>query len=205
MNTRSQRQAGAYPFMVALRALAGVDLIVGDPCAFGQGASYKDENGQYSWALVRKRTGWLTNHPRLKVALNAKCPNCKLPLALRHKHIPTLVGGRAKSTEIYPPRLVHTILKAHVEQLKIDKGVGLNSVEIAIGPHVDEDPCQLDSQLLTLGPDDDDSTPQKDDSKATLPSGKVYDEYTGELLDSGKVAIARQTELDFSSDSTLGA
>ena len=127
-------------FMVALRKLTGVDLIVGDQCPFGQGASYKDENGNYSWALVRKRTGWLTNHPRLKVVLNVKCPNCRLPQSLRHTHIPTLVGGRAKSTEIYPPRLVHAILKAHVEQLKIDKGIGLNSVEIAIGPHVDEDP-----------------------------------------------------------------
>ena len=28
-------------------------------------------------------------------------------------------------------------------------------------------------------------------------TGKVYDEYTSELLDSEKVAIARQTELDF--------
>ena len=143
--------------MVALRKLTGVDLIVGDQCPFGQGASYKDENGKYSWALVRKRTGWLTNHPRLKVVLNVKCPNCRLPQSLRHKHIPTLVGGRAKSTEIYPPRLVHAILKAHIEQLKIDKGIGLNSVEIAIGPHVDEDPCALDTQILSLKLDADDA------------------------------------------------
>ena len=103
-------------FMVALRMLAGVDLIVGDQCPFGQDTSYKNEHGESSWALVRKRTGWLTNHPRLKLVLNVKCQNCKLPPTLRHKHIPTLVGGRAKSTEIYPPRLVHAILKAHAEQ-----------------------------------------------------------------------------------------
>ena len=130
-------------FMIALRALAGVDLIVGDQCPFGQFASYKDELGKLKSALVRKRTGWLTNHPRLKVVLNVKCQNDKLPPALRHEHIPTLVGGRAKSIEIYPPRLVHAILKAHAEQLKIDKGISLDSIDLAIGPHVDEDPCQL--------------------------------------------------------------
>ena len=181
--------------MIALRALTGVDLIVGDQCSFGQGTSYKNEHGKYSWALVRKRTGWLTNHPRLKIAPNVKCQNSQLPPALRHEHIPTLVGGRARSIEIYPSRLVYAILKAHAEQLKIDKGIGLDSVEIAIGPHVDEDPCQLDSKVLSLRPDE--SEEKVDDSKAITPSDKVYDEYTGELLDRSKVAIARQTELDF--------
>ena len=84
--------------MIALRAWGGVDLIVGDQCPFGQFGSYKDELGERKSALVRKRTGWLTNHPRLKIVLNVKCQNEKLPPALRHEHIPTLVGGRAKSS-----------------------------------------------------------------------------------------------------------
>ena len=119
--------------------------------------------------MVRKRTGWLTNHPRLKIVLNVKCQNERLPPALRHEHIPTLVGGRAKSTEIYPPRLVHAILKAHMEQLKIDRGISLNSIDLAIGPHVDEAPCQLDSELLSLRPDENDDV--KDDS-ASRRNGK---------------------------------
>ena len=85
-------------FMGALRAWPRIDLIVGDQCLFGRGASYKDELGKHSWALVRERTAWLTNHPRFKVVLNEKCPNCTLPRAFLHKHIPALVGGRAKST-----------------------------------------------------------------------------------------------------------
>eukprot|EP00973_Karenia_brevis_P027868 3839723-Karenia_brevis.AAC.1 len=91
--------------------------------------------------------------PTLKRALAVKCYANLLPTSTTHKHIP-LLGGRAKQTGVYPPRLVNTILKSVAEQLRRDREVPVNALGHGPGPHVDNDPLDLDYSLLApLGHD----------------------------------------------------
>ena len=54
------------------------------------------------------------------------------------------LGARAsqhhlKPTEGYPPNPVATILQAITEHVRKTEGVPINAIEVAIGPHIDDD------------------------------------------------------------------
>lgn len=174
--------AKSWKLRMVERVLAqpGVTRVVGDQCVFDQAVW---ESACSCWIAARKRTGWMTNMPTLASSLGVTCGNESLPPALRHQHS-SLLGGRASSTEIYPPALVDTILEAIRRQLREDRGVHLNAVEtdLLAGPHVDEDPMAVDTAAFV--PD------------SSLTEG-VYDEYTGTPLDKEEVLAARNIELAF--------
>ena len=44
----------------------------------------------------------------------------------------------AKATERYPPNLVAAVLKGIRAQLQADRKVRMNSMEVGIGPHLNE-------------------------------------------------------------------
>ena len=114
----------------SVSALPGVTVVCGDQCQFGQKAWHQ---GTHGWERrhARKRTGWMTSLRPLAEALSCRCSG-------EHLHA-TLIGGTAKETERYPPRLVATILKVLVSHLRSKHGVEVNAMEVGVGPHVDEE------------------------------------------------------------------
>ena len=111
--------------MINLIDQPGVFRLTGHMCPHGMKSW--DVHGE---GLVLKPTGWATNSPCLAQAMSRKCSNEVPNQEDWHRHI-TLVGGKASACEVYPPRLVETILKALKAQL-IEDGLadpaGIGSV-----------------------------------------------------------------------------
>ena len=164
--------------MESLLSQEGLYLACGDQCAFGQTAWHRNERGQWEKRLARKRTGWLTSMRELAVVLSRKCNG-------QHLHA-SMIGGTARPTERYPPRLVRAILRTIRNRLRSDRGVAVNALEVGIGPHVDEEPLDVlnirDVVIDAIGPSHAES---------------FFDQYTGLELEGNHVRTARQDELSF--------
>ena len=85
--------------ITALLAMEGVVLVRGDQCPFGQSIIQEDGTDM----LIRKRSGWMTNSPRLAVRLGVDCDKL-------HPHGTLFGRQRAKEAGRYPYRLIRAIL-----------------------------------------------------------------------------------------------
>ena len=97
--------------------------VTGDQCPFG--LTSVDFDG--SMQLAVKPTGWATNSARIAEQVGIRCSNIGKEPWQQHRHVP-LIGGRAKSCEVYPPRLVRAILRGLCAEMK-DRGM-IHSGEI---------------------------------------------------------------------------
>ena len=162
-----------FDFVQELMQKPDVLYVKGAQCPFGQWSV--DMEG---WGLVEKETGWLTNSQSIADKVGVPCSN-KVPGAVKHRHV-HLVGGRASATEVYPKKLVWSILEGLVEQLRI-----LGVLEDgAIGPVMEEMPA-LQSQ----------DAPE--DWQWTSEDGVFIDDVTGHELDPVLVRAARAGEIDY--------
>lgn len=109
--------------MLELMSTNGVYPAKSPRCRYGMASEDKLGSG-----LVRKRTWRLTNSYALSRELNNTCANPELPKERQHRHV-YLVGGRAKASEVYPPKLVEAILRWIQQQMFYDGG--LNDFEMA--------------------------------------------------------------------------
>ena len=150
-----------------MRALKGVEYIVGDQCVHGQQVQGRGWAGIWGKGLARKPTGWLTNLSELRDVLGQRCPG-------GHEHV-WLLGGRAKGAERYPPSLITAILRTLRKRLRQDRGVSLHAVEIGVGQHMDE----LDATPELPDPEPDGSV----NTEELLERPVAWDEYTGLRLD----------------------
>ena len=94
----SSASSWQIPEMIALMRDLNIEKINAHMCRFGM--MREDENGG---GLVKKPTGFLTNSEYLKDQLARKCMG-------GHRHV-HLMGGRAKTCQVYPPKLVKAICK----------------------------------------------------------------------------------------------
>ena len=163
--------------MQATLALPGVQVVRCDQCAFGQAAWHRGEQG-WEWRLARKRSGFVTNVPEIAAELDRPCNG-------QHAHA-ALIGGTAKPTERYPPRLVSAILRGLVAYMRRVTGTPVNALEAGVGPHIDEDTPEPD--MAACG---------DDGSKADADTACFYDQYTGLVLPTAGVRAARRDEVDF--------
>ena len=92
--------ASEEPCLWKLRSIDGMRCVWCDQCQFGMTSVDSAENV----GLACKATGFMTNDECIAEAVNRHCFG-------GHDHIRSL-GGRAKSCEKYPPRLVAAILRA---------------------------------------------------------------------------------------------
>ena len=114
--------------VLELMNLPGVQKVRGPMCRWHMSAEDGEGRG-----YVRKETCWLTNSPQLAKVLEGECTN-KDPSKEWHRHV-HLTDGRAKGAQVYPPRLMHGVLKAIKRQLELDGG--LNAVDaFASGPMI---------------------------------------------------------------------
>ena len=145
----------------------------GPMCRWGMKA--KDHQGE---GLVKKQTRWLTNSPVLAEALTGCCSNNLGKSWHRHVH---LIDGRAKGAQVYPPKLVHGILKAIRKQLEVDGEI----CSLDAGPVPDATPViDEEEEWYNHLPDSDEYV-----------TGPVYDSNTGVELDPESVKKARMEEL----------
>ena len=160
------------PRLKALLARPGCRRVRCDQCLFGQRTV--DMSGQVMPA--QKATGFLTNDEYLAKALDRRCPG-------HHDH-GALMGGRAKATERYPPRLVAAILKALRESMRAagckpkDGLVGTVNWSISA---VETGPVLEEPEALERPP-------------ASAAEAEFLDQATGLPLDPEKVRVARAEE-----------
>ena len=160
--------------MASIRSDPRVYEVKGPMCRWGMTARDKHGTG-----LVKKQTRWLTNSPVLAAALEGCCSNSQGKVWHRHVH---LIDGRAKAAQVYPPRLVHGILKAIRKQLEMDEICSLDA-----GPVPDAAPViNEEDEWYNRLPDSDEYV-----------TGPVYDSNTGVELDAEKVKLARMEELEW--------
>ena len=88
----------------------GVYRVRGDMCTWGM--KQCDQEGE---GLIKKPTGFLTNSREIAKILESLCNG-------DHRHI-ELIGGRAKSAEVYPDELCKDILKGLTNQMKVDERI----------------------------------------------------------------------------------
>ena len=165
------------PQVQELQADPRVFTVTGPMCRWRM--TSEDAQGK---GLVKKETRWVTNSPHIAKALSGVCSNTTGKTW--HRHV-NLINGRARSAQVYPPKLVKAILEALRNQLAEDGEFSptLNSIEA--GPVPDSAPV-ID---------------EEEEKFSQLPSasasvvGPVFDANTGAELDPEKVAIARQEEL----------
>jgi len=153
------------PEVRAVRNLEGVFEVVGDQCMFGQTSD---------GAPARKRTRWLTNCWEIAELLMVKCDGS-------HVH-QQLIGGRAKATERYTPKLIRAILKG-LRNYLVNRGV-IGALEV--GPTVEEPELVVEPNDLIIA---------EDHAEAEGPI--AFDEYTGLQLDPTLTRKARESELEF--------
>ena len=101
-----------------IRSMAGVSVVKGHQCGFGQTAKRRDG----SVGPVLKPTGWMTNSREVCKRVGVLCVG-------GHAHVP-LVDNRAKATERYPVKLVKEILRGIRDEIKI--GAGLNTLSVGV-------------------------------------------------------------------------
>ena len=121
--------------------------------------------------LARKRTRWMTSCLAIAEELEVPCDGS-------HEHI-HLIGGRAKQTEKYSPRLVAAILRGLRRHLV---GTGFIGA-LEVGPTVEE------SELVVEWPVEPAVGPES--------SRPVCDEYTNLELPAAGVNAARREEVDY--------
>ena len=120
--------------------------------------------------------------------MGRRCANDSLPPNLRHEHV-WLLGGKAKATERYPPRLVVAVLRALAARLRKDRGTPLMALEVGVGPHIDED--DGGEQATAAFP------PQQAATATPEGEGVIAYEYAGLQLDPKAVQLARAEEIAF--------
>lgn len=139
----------------------------GDQCPFGLLGS--DEFGP---ALIQKRTGWMTNSPRIAAAVTKRCTNRINPKHMHHRHGRVFAWKNCRESEAYPPRLVSAILKALRAELIDCRLLGA----LDVGMTADEpEPLQLHPEWYQ----------------------HVIDQSTGKPLPPELVAKAREEEMGF--------
>jgi len=98
--------------VVEVGKLAGVQLVVGDQCQFGQA---------YGAEPVKKPTAWLSNSPKVLEALGHRCEGrggaCSRPGGGHHR---SCSGPVAEAARIYPRQLCAAILRGFRSQLVAD-------------------------------------------------------------------------------------
>jgi hypothetical protein len=153
--------------VVEVMGLAGVLLVEGHQCAYGQAS--RDPDGQMR--LAKKPTGWLTNCPCIAAVLSKRCANEGLPEDQHHRHA-SLMGSRASACERYPPKLVLAVLRALRSQRMLDGTVGALEVGLTV-----EEPDVLTTAAA--------GGVHKD----------VWDRISGQLMDGERVHKAREEEM----------
>ena len=139
----------------------------GDQCPFGLLGS--DEFGP---ALIQKRTGWMTNSPRIAAAVTKRCTTRINPKHKHHRHARVFGWKNCRESEAYPPRLVSAVLKALRAELIDRKLLGA----LDVGMTADEpEPLQLHPEWYS----------------------HVVDQSTGKALNPELVAKAREEEMSF--------
>ena len=128
-------------------------------------------HGMHSWdydgyGLVLKRTGWMSNSELILRRVSMRCSNEVLPYKQWHRHV-TLIGGKAKACEKYPPKLVERILLGLQDQLR---EVGMMN---ALGGGVVCEEVNPDTESIEDNENHDDELFYDDASGASLPSDLV--------------------------------
>ena len=98
--------------------------------------------------LVRKETRWLTNSPHLARTLSGVCSNSQVGKTW-HRRV-NLINGRARSAQVYPPRLVRGILEALRNQLAEDGEFSQALNSLGAGPVPDAAPVIDEEQEVFL-------------------------------------------------------
>ena len=147
----------------------GVEKVTGDQCVFNQTTVDYAGDGP---GLVLKPTGWLSNCPEILKELSVRCANTRRPEEEWHRHIP-LLNGKAKATEVYPPKLVAAVIRGLRNHLRQEGEIN----EFLCGKTIEEDPFPT-SELYE----------------------GMYDEVTGDYLDPVLVRKGVQDELRYMKD-----
>ena len=121
---------------------------------------------------VRKETKWLTNSEELANVLDGECDGS-------HRHV-HLVNGRARSAQVYPPKLVAAILRGIKKELRSLGEINHFSEVVGSGPIPDGTGNEQTEPFF----DADDQ-----------PEGIYFDSVTGIALDTQKVLAAREEEM----------
>ena len=154
-------------FVVEMGLRPGVEVREGHQCPHNQ-YSYDIE----CWGLVLKRTGWMSNAPRVLDAVALRCSNETRPVIDWHRHV-HLVDQRAQKAQVYPPILIKRVLKGLRDQLR--EAGDLNVLEQGV---VCEEPS-LDLH--------DDTWEEEAD--------EFFDNISGAKLDGNSVRLGRAEEL----------
>jgi len=155
--------------LTSVMARAGVMLVKGDQCPFGQTAVDRDGHD----GLVQKGSGWLTNSAAVAGRVGVLCDNWYFAEEDKHRHV-QLVNGRAKGAERYPLALIWALLKGMREDL-VERRI---SGSMEAGLHVDE--------------------PEAVEGYAGVEEvTDVVDRISGASLKGALVAKARQEEMDY--------
>ena len=142
-------------------------LVTGPMCTWHM--TSEDNQGV---GYVRKETSWLTNSEVLAGVLAGECDGS-------HRHV-HLVNGRARSAQIYPPKLVAAILRGIKKELK---NLGeLNQLGEVVGSGPVPDGIGNDQTEPFFDPESE-------------PEGIYFDSVTGIALDTQKVLKAREEEM----------
>ena len=158
-------------FMKEILDRDGVFFERGDMCPFGM--TSQDADGEEGRVL--KASGWMTNAECIAKEVGQRCSNYyAVDPADRHAHV-ELIGGKAKQAEVYPVKLVYSILRGFRKQLVKDRKLL----------------CSMD-----VGQTLEEANPQ-DGSWDMEKFEEVFDNITGENLPAELVRDARMLELEF--------
>ncbi|CAK0909302.1 unnamed protein product, partial [Prorocentrum cordatum] len=150
--------------------------VANDQCEAGQTVPVKQPDGSMKDAIVQGRTGWLTYSLCIAKELAHFQSRNRHGGYREHYH---LLDGEAKHKANYPPALVAAILRGFEAQVELDKmasGMGISVGSLGEGYNVDAETREM----------------------LRIPEYvNICDDVTGVQLPPGKVADAREAEVEF--------
>ena len=126
----------------------------------------------FNFHVAKRYVGWRTNSEELANVLDGECDGS-------HRHV-HLVNGRARSAQVYPPKLVAAILRGIKKELRSLGEINHFSEVVGSGPIPD-------------GTGNEQTEPFFDADNQ--PEGIYFDSVTGIALDARKVLAAREEEM----------
>ena len=156
----------------------GVTRVVADQCMYGLTTT----DGKTT-KLARKRIGFMTNSPCIATQLNAKCPNSREWKI--HEHM-TLIDGRPRMAQVYPPKFCQAICEGLKQQIKADRNGQFLLATMKQGEGMHNEASEMKKKLKTVEEEEDGPHMQE-----------AWDDVSGAELNPELVMKARREEIEY--------
>ena len=170
------------------KAHPGLYTTVSHMCRFGMESTLADRK---TMAPVAKPTRWLTSSRCVAERLSLRCQG-------GHQHA-TLLSGRARAAQVYPPALCKAIVKgAAAERAREEKAVDPpGSCAWTRSPHSPAQVPTFNLELLRVDPEDDGHVAEELDEEFDEGEWEAEDDVKGGSLPPLLVHRGRRKEIDY--------